>query len=118
VTTLASRKQRIQSAVEELKAEILRAYPDATFAVTRGWDDPSETWLWVVVNIEDPSDMHDLVLDRLVDMQIEELPIHVLPTNRLPEHLRHRVLGKSIEPASTPAPERRRRQAVQRRHTI
>ncbi|HLZ71738.1 MAG TPA: hypothetical protein VKV26_17685 [Dehalococcoidia bacterium] len=87
MTAVTTRKQRIQHAVQELEDTIRHAYPDAEFAVTHGWDDPSETWLWVAVDLDDPSDVHDLVLDRLVDMHIDELPVHVLPTNRLPEHL-------------------------------
>lgn len=77
---------RVESALEELRALIRWHYPNALFAVERG-EEPDGLWLTATVDIEDPDEVFDLVVDRLLEMQIEErLPVHVLPL-RTPERI-------------------------------
>lgn len=74
------RRSEIDAALAELRQIILQKYPEATFEVKRGIDEPDSFELWATVDIEDGNDVIDLVLDRVLDMQLEDgLPIHVIP---------------------------------------
>ena len=78
---------RARSAVDELEALILDRYPDATFRVTRGPDDPETIHLLAMVDVEDTDAVLDAVVDRMMDLQIEGgLPIYVIPV-RPPERV-------------------------------
>ncbi len=79
---------RVQSAVKELEGLITAHYPHAHFRVTRGPEDPEEVWLEVVVDVEDTDEVVDLVIDRMLALQIEQgLPVYVLPL-RPPDRVR------------------------------
>jgi len=88
--------QRVREAAEELKGLIRARYPDAEFRLTRSADDRRSWNLWTMVNVEDPDEVGNLVIDREIDMLVEEhIPIHVIPTRgrerftrRLPEAVR------------------------------
>ncbi|MCA1597521.1 MAG: hypothetical protein LC769_00630 [Chloroflexi bacterium] len=70
---------RIQQAVNELQDMIKGRYPTTSFAVGQG-DDPSGTYVVATVDIDDPDDVMDLIIDRLVDIQVEDgLPVYVVP---------------------------------------
>lgn len=74
---------RIQQAIDELKAMIEGRFPDARFDVYEG-EDPSGMYLRVTVDIDDTDEVTDLIIDRLVDMQVEEgLPVYVIPVRPL-----------------------------------
>ncbi|MBI2876406.1 MAG: hypothetical protein HYY20_05955 [Candidatus Tectomicrobia bacterium] len=74
---------RIQSALAELQGIIQQRYPTATFHVSCR-DDPEGVYLTAVVDIEDTDVIVDLVIDRLLDLQIEEeLPVYVIPVRPL-----------------------------------
>lgn len=74
---------RIQAALAELQGLILTGYPMATFTVGRG-DDPEGVYLTATVDIEDVEEVIDVVVDRLVDLQVEEgLPVDVVPLEPL-----------------------------------
>jgi hypothetical protein len=69
-----------QAAIAELQALIKQHYPDATFRVECGTDDPEAIHLIAVVDVDDQSDVLDAVVDRMMEIQIEEeLPIFVIP---------------------------------------
>jgi hypothetical protein len=71
---------RITSALDELQILIRTRYPDAQFAVVRDVDDPLAIHLTTTVDTEEPEDVVDIVIDRLLELQVEErLPIHVIP---------------------------------------
>ena len=71
---------RRQHAIDELKGLIQAKYPTATFAVGRGIEDPEETWLTARVDLDDPDEVMDVVLDRVLELQLDEdLPVYVLP---------------------------------------
>lgn len=74
------RTPAIDAALEELKQIILAKFPDATFEVQRGIDEPDSFELDTIVDLEDGGDVLDLVIDRVMDMQLNDgLPIHVIP---------------------------------------
>lgn len=71
---------RIQAALAELRALILRHFPDTTFIVHRGEEPVVGIYLRPIVDVEDLDEVGELVTPRLVDMQVEEgLPIYVFP---------------------------------------
>lgn len=71
---------RLQGALDELQGMILQRYPEATFEVTRSLDDPQAVHLNATVDVEDTDEVVDLVIDRMMGLQIEEgLPIYVIP---------------------------------------
>jgi hypothetical protein len=84
---------RIEAALADLKTTIAARYPEARFEVGRAEDEPENVHLTVTVDLDDPDQVLDLVIDRLVELQVEErLPIHVIPI-RTPE----RVVASMLE---------------------
>lgn len=70
---------RIDRAVEELQAIIVARYPEATFAVWQG-EDPIGTYITAIVDVPDTDEVTDLIIERLIAMQVEEeLPVYVIP---------------------------------------
>ena len=83
---------QMKQAIVELTATIRAKYPAASFAVRCGIDDPREIWITTTVDLDDPDEVVDLVIDRLLELQIEQgVPVHVLPIHppeRVAETLR------------------------------
>jgi hypothetical protein len=76
---------RMQRAVTELSGLILQHYPDASFRLSPSAEEPAVLHLWARVDVDDPDEVVDLVLDRMMQIQIEdELPLFVIPV-RTPE---------------------------------
>lgn len=70
---------RIQAALDELQETIAKHHPEATFEVVQG-EDPEAFLLRATVDVENLHDVVDLVLDRLVEIQVEEeLPVSIVP---------------------------------------
>jgi hypothetical protein len=70
---------RMQAAIKEMKDLILASYPDAKFEVAPG-EDPEGIYLTATVDVEDTDEVFDLIVDRLLDVQVEErIPLYVLP---------------------------------------
>jgi hypothetical protein len=70
---------RMASALSELRAMIQKRYPAALFSVSYG-EDPDGVYLTTTVDVEDTDSIVDLVIDRLLTMQVEEsLPLYVIP---------------------------------------
>lgn len=70
---------RIREAVEELTATILDQYPDSKITAEIG-DDPLGIYLTAIVDLDDPDEVLDIVVDRVVDLNVwEGIPIHVIP---------------------------------------
>lgn len=79
---------RAQAALAELQDMIWLLYPNATFRVTCGQDDPDANHLVATVDVEDTGAVLEAVMDRMMEIQIEdELPIFVIPV-RPPERVR------------------------------
>src|SRR3954470_195660 len=76
-----NRDPRIDAAVVELQQMILDHYPDATFTVEPG-EDPPGTYITATVDVDDLDEVFDVVVKRLLDMQVEErLSVYVLIVN-------------------------------------
>jgi hypothetical protein len=72
--------ERTQGAITELEQTITQQYPSATFDVVRAPDDPNSIHLRAIVDVDDPDEVGDLVIDRVVELIAEEgIPIHVIP---------------------------------------
>ena len=91
-----ARSTRMANALAELKGLIAQRYPDAAFAVTQSQDDPQVVHLRATVDVEDPDVVLDLVLDRMMALQIDHgLPVFVIPVRppeRVTEDLRRRTV--------------------------
>lgn len=93
-------------AVTELTDLIRSQYPDAAFQIGPGTDEPESTYIAVVVDLDDPDEVMDLIIDRLIDLQVEQnIPISVIPT-RTPERVallerrqRHHASAALLPPA-------------------
>jgi hypothetical protein len=69
---------RIDAAVVELQQMILDRYPDATFTVGPG-EDPPGIYISATVDVDDLDEVFDVVVERLLEMQVEQrLPVYVL----------------------------------------
>jgi hypothetical protein len=91
-------------ALAELQEVIRDRYPTAQFRVRSGVDDPETTYLIATVDVEDPDDVLDLVIDRLVQFQIDEgLAISVLPIHP-PERVLQTMRQVSERHSFTPVP--------------
>src|SRR6266705_3363787 len=78
---------RIQSALDELRSVIAERYPSATFRIARDSEEPENVDLLTTVDLEDPDEVLDLVIERLVELQVDErIPVHVIPI-RTPERI-------------------------------
>ena len=76
---------RIPARVEEFRSRVLERYPDATFEVKRGGEPPG-VYLMATVDVEDSGEVLDTIMDRLLEVQVEEyLPVYVIPVRPLPE---------------------------------
>ncbi len=73
---------RTQRALTELQTTIADQYPTATFEVSRAADDPHIIHLITTVDVDDPDEMGDLVIDRVVELVAEVgIPVYVIPTS-------------------------------------
>jgi hypothetical protein len=71
---------RMEAAIAELQALIGQRYPDTTFSLSHPDDEPTSVELTAVVDVDDPDEVLDMVIDRVVQFQVDEqLPIHVVP---------------------------------------
>jgi hypothetical protein len=76
--------ERTQRAVQELEETIRLRYPTATFELACGVDDPASIHLITTVDVDDPDEVGDLVIDRVVELQVDEaIPLHVIPVRPL-----------------------------------
>ncbi len=67
---------RAQAALDELQAMIAARYPEAIFDVQKGWRSAG-IYLEATVDVEDTDEVLDVFMDRLVDFQIEGIPVSV-----------------------------------------
>jgi hypothetical protein len=96
-----------QAAIDELKRSILSRHPEATFEVGPGTDDPTLIHLYAYVDLDDPEEAADEILDRMVDIQLDDgIPLHVIPMSTPA-----RALKRAQEYA-------KRRKAGWRRHIV
>lgn len=98
---------RAQAALDELQAMIAARYPEAAFAVEKSFE-PAGIYLVATVDVEDVDEVFHVVVDRLVDFQIEGLPVFVEvsqpPERRWAQHLEYRE--RQARPILESLPER------------
>ena len=71
---------RLQRAVTELTEMIKHRYPTASFIVGPGEDTPDATHITATVDVDDPDEVTDLVIERELELQVDEgIPIYVIP---------------------------------------
>ena len=71
---------QMQQALAELQRVIQGRYPTATFDAELGEDDPAAVHLVAIVDVDDPNEVLDFVIERVLELQLEEqLPLHVIP---------------------------------------
>jgi hypothetical protein len=84
---------RIRGAIDEVRRAILARYPSALFSVEHGHDEPENIHLITTVDLDDPDEVVDLVLDRLIELEVDErIPLYViaLPTpERILAEMKH-----------------------------
>ncbi len=90
-TYQGSENPRIREAIADLEKLVRQSYPDATFEISEG-DDPSGTYVWATVDTTDNDKVMDLVVDRLLELQVDQkLPIYFVPVRpfeRIAEELK------------------------------
>jgi hypothetical protein len=70
---------RMQSAIEELQQLLLHSYPDAQFQVGPSPEDSDIVHLYAIVDTDDLDAVLDPVIDRMMEIQIEDgLPLFVV----------------------------------------
>jgi len=76
---LSQHDSRMRAAIAELQALILDRYPDTTF--TEGGADESDgVFVRAVVDVDDPDEVTELFIDRMIDLQVEDgLPVYIVP---------------------------------------
>jgi hypothetical protein len=78
---------RRQQALTELRGMIARRYPTAAFDIGPGEEDPQVTHLTTSVDLDDPDEVADLVMERMLALQLDEgIPVYVIPI-RTPERV-------------------------------
>lgn len=71
---------KVRRAIEELEGTIVKYHPTASFEISRSPDEPRSIHLNAIVDVEDTDKVLDLVIDRVVELQVEErIPVHVIP---------------------------------------
>jgi|SRR5579875_1362143 len=84
---LASLEPGRRQAVDELEQLVRDHYPAALFQVGPGEDDPAGTYITATVDVDDPDAVVDLVIDRMLQLQIDDgVPVYLIPV-RTPERV-------------------------------
>jgi hypothetical protein len=79
--------ERTRQAIEELQTAITTRYPTTTFELALSPDDPDSLLLLATADVDDPDEVGDLVLDRVVSLIADEgIYVHVIPL-RTPERI-------------------------------
>jgi hypothetical protein len=95
---------RVEAALNELQQMIAARFPQATFVIEEG-DDPVGTYLVATVDVPDTDEVFAVVVDRLIDVQVEEgLPVYVVvvrPIERVLEYMREQERAHGRSPLPT-----------------
>ncbi|MDQ3656781.1 MAG: hypothetical protein M3457_17110, partial [Chloroflexota bacterium] len=66
---------RMQAAIAELQDMIRTHYPSTVFAVGEA-EDPDGIYIRAVVDVDDPDEVTEVFIDRMIDLQVEDgLPV-------------------------------------------
>jgi hypothetical protein len=70
---------RVAQAIDELTSRILSRYPEADITISEG-EDPDGVYITAMVDVEDPDEVTDLIIERTLALQVDEhLPVYVIP---------------------------------------
>ncbi len=76
-----------QSAVSELIDLVKQRYPTTAFTVGPGEDDQDVTHITAIVDVDDPDEVVDMVIDRMLELQLDHgVPVYLIPI-RTPERV-------------------------------
>ena len=96
---------RVSGAIEQLQGLIRQRYPAAEFEVSTDPEEPENVHLITTVDLEDPDEVLDLVLDRVLEFQVEQrIPVHVIPVRsprRILESLDEQRRNRPLRPRGT-----------------
>lgn len=71
-------ERAVEVALDEIQSLIRTRFPEAVFEIGPSYD-PWGVYVRVMVDVEDPEDVTDAIMDRLLDIQVERrLPIWVV----------------------------------------
>lgn len=93
----------ISAAVAELQRMILARYPSVAFRIVPG-EDPDGVYVIATVDVADTDDVFEVVVARLLEMQVEEgLHIYVLPVRPVARILAE-LRDREVPPKPMPLP--------------
>jgi len=92
----------MHTALQELAAMISQHYPEASFRVSSGEDDPTIVQLVAVVDIEDTDQVLDVVMERLLELHDEDLLVFVVTERPIERTLAMREAARSRKWATVP----------------
>jgi hypothetical protein len=70
---------KVQAAIAELQQMILAQFPTTEFTVGEA-SDPEGVLVRAIVDVDDPDEVTNVIIDRMVDIQVDDhLPIYVVP---------------------------------------
>ena len=95
---------KIQAALKELAALISQHYPDASFRVSRGEDNPAIIQLVTTVDLEDTDVVHDVVMERVLALHDQDLPIFVVTERPLERTFAMREAAQAQRRVVVPTP--------------
>jgi hypothetical protein len=96
---MQSSEPSIAAAVAELQGMIRARYPGAAFRVVQG-DDPDGVYVIVTVDVPDTDDVFEVVVARLLEMQVEVgLRVYVIPVRPVA-----RIMAELREHGTPPLP--------------
>lgn len=88
-------KARMSHAIHELQDVITSQFPTTTFELIQSPDDPDSLHLLAIADVDDPDEVDDLVVERVVALQGEEgISLHVIPL-RTPERIEEALASQS-----------------------
>jgi hypothetical protein len=95
---------KMRAALEELAGMISQHYPEASFRVSCGEDDPAIVQLVAVVDIEDTDPVLDVVMDRVLELHDEDLLVFVVTERPLERTIAMREAAQAQRRAVVPTP--------------
>ncbi|MBX3069005.1 MAG: hypothetical protein KF883_00755 [Thermomicrobiales bacterium] len=70
---------QMAAAIAELTEAIRKSYPETTFVVDAE-ENQEAVFVTAIVDVDDPDEVVDCFIDRVLTLQIEEgLPLHIIP---------------------------------------
>src|SRR4051812_6414180 len=94
---------RLSTTLEELAAIIRQHYPEASFRVSPGEDDPAIVQLVAIVDVEDTDPVFDTVMARLLELHDEDLPVFVVTERPLSRTMAMRETMQAQKQAAVPS---------------